>query len=327
MKHLRNLAFAAVTVGLAAGQPGRPDLTAVTNELQTLCNQVQATERAEEGILQDHTSAAVTQALSSESNFWQFITDPSTPYRDRMVAARQGGGLVGLRRLPELWKAQADLDGPAVPRILSPCYFLMSDNLGPGDWARRHNAFSVPESKPQSNLFMGQKFTQPIEYPITQADRDNAPWLWQMERMLPVLMNAVQTYYAQPDRYSAMAAVAWNWQTSDWWQASVRERALVGRGPRNAQWLENIIRLALEQNPTGSVGDLYVYGTTAIISRSSSTRRRSSFCSGPTARTWRPRRRIGLLSSQRESTLRWAPIVLSSLCTPPPQLWQSPDGR
>jgi hypothetical protein len=264
----RALALISATIGLVVGQPIRPDLTAVTNELQALCNQVQITEQAEEGILENHQPSAVTQA-PAWANFWWFITAPSTPYRDRMAAARHGGGSVGLGRLPELWKAQADLDRPAVPRILSPCYFLMSDNMGPGDWARRHNPFGVPGIKPQSNLFVGQKFTQPIEYPITQADRDNAPWLWQMERMLPVLMNAVQTYYAQPDRYPAMADAAWHWQTSDWWQARVRERALVGRGPRNAVWLENVIRLALEHNPaevgygeTGarSVGDLYVYG-------------------------------------------------------------------
>jgi hypothetical protein len=260
MKYVyRTLALVATTVGLAAGQQGRPDLTAVTNELQTLCKQVQVTEQAEEGILENHTSAAVNQALASESNFWQFITDPYTPYRDRMVAARQGGGLVGLDRLPELWKAQADLDRPAVPRIISPCYFLMSDNMGPRDWVSRHNSF--PGFKPKSSLFIGQEFVKPMEYPITQADRDDAPWLWQMERMLPVVMNAVQTYYAQPDRYPAMAAVAWNWQTSDWWQARVREGALVGRGPRNAAWLENVIRLALE-HPEGPhpVGDLYAYG-------------------------------------------------------------------
>ncbi len=263
----------AATVEMAAGQPSRPDLTAVTNELQALCNQVGATERAEEGILQSHKSAAVTRALASESNFWRFITDPSTPYRDRMVATRQGGGLVGLERLPELWRAQADLARPSVPRILSPCAFLFSANMTPLNWVTRHNAFVSP-TKPRSNFFMGQKFAQPIEYPITQADRDNAPWLWQMERMLPVLMNAVETYYAQPDRYPAMAGVAWNWQTSDWWEASVREGALC-RGPRNAAWLENIVRLALEHNPeeaapgappnpteTGaySVTDLYVGG-------------------------------------------------------------------
>ncbi len=269
MKYLRTLALVPVTVGLAAGQSGRPDLTAVRNDLQALCNQVQATEQAEQGILENHTSAAVARALVSQSDLWRFVTDPSTLYRDRMVAARQGGGLVGLDRLVELWKAQADLDRPAVPRILSPCYFLLSDNMGPGHWVTRHNAFNVSGIEPQSSLFAGQKFMQPIEYPITQADRGNAPWLWQMERMLPVLMNAVQTYYAQPDRYPAMADVAWNWQTSDWWQARVRERALVGGGPRNAAWLENVIRLALEHNPAEvgyeetwarSVGDLYVYG-------------------------------------------------------------------
>jgi hypothetical protein len=259
MKYVyRTLALVATTVGLASGQQGRPDLTAVTNELQTLCKQVQVTEQAEEGILQNHKPAVVAQALAW-ANFWWFVTSPSTRYRDRMVAARQGGGLVGLDRLPELWKAQADLDRPAVPRILSPCDFLMSDYLRPRDWVGRHNSF--PGFKPKSLLFIGQEFPKPIEYPIAQADRDNAPWLWQMQRMLPVLMNAVQTYYAQPDRYPAMAAVAWNWQTSDWWQASVRVRALVIRGPRNAAWLENVIRLALERPDVGPhpVGELYVY--------------------------------------------------------------------
>ncbi len=274
MKHVcLTLALLAATVELATGQTDRPDLTAVTNELRALCNQVGATEQAEEGILQNHKSAAVTRALASESSFWQLITDPSTPYRDRMVAARQGGGLVGLERLPELWKAQADLDRPSVPWIGSPCAFLFSANLTPLKWVTRHSAY-VSTVKPQSILFMGQQFAQPIEYPVTQADRDNAPWLWQMEQMLPVLMNAVATYYAQPDRYPAMAGVAWNWRTSDWWEARVREGALC-RGPRNVAWLENIVRLALEHNPaeaapgaapnpteTGAypVTDLYVGG-------------------------------------------------------------------
>jgi len=131
-------------------------------------------------------------------------------------------------------------------------------------------------SMPQSDLFSRQDLTRPFDYPLTQDERDHAPWLlWQIERMLPVLFNAVATNYAQPGQYPAMAEVAWNWQTSDWWEASVRRTAAI-RGPRNAAWLQNVVRLALEHNPqeidrglgvdpseigVGAVPPLYVFGS------------------------------------------------------------------
>ncbi len=257
------LVLIAATVTLAGAQPARPDPKALTAELNSMCRQVEQTEQAEVAILQAHKSAAVNSALTSEADFWQFLISPSTDYRDRMVAARLGGGLIGLDRLTELWKAQADLDRPRVPRVLSPCDYVMSANIRPENWLTRHNAFVNGASRPQSRLFLGQDLTKPFDYPVTQDERDHAPWLWQMERMMPVLVNAVETYYAQPGRYPAMAEVAWNWQTSDWWEASVRERALV-RGPRNAAWLQNLIRLALERQSetgAGAVSSLYVFGS------------------------------------------------------------------
>ena len=85
----------AMTVWRAAGQPPpngpRSDLTAVTNELQALCTQVQETERGELEILKNHQSPALLSALQSESEFWPFVTDPATPYLDRRAAATQGG--------------------------------------------------------------------------------------------------------------------------------------------------------------------------------------------------------------------------------------------
>jgi hypothetical protein len=230
------LALLVTTVTLASAQPAHPDLTALTTELDSKCRQVQQTEQAEAEILQAYKSLAVDSALISESDLWQFVISASTNYRDRMVAARLGSGLIGLGRLTDLWKAQADLDSPRVPRILSPCAYIMSANLRPEDWLTRHNAFAERGSKPQSRLFSGQDLTRPFDYPLTQDERDHAPWLWQIERALPVLFNGVATNYAQPGQYPAMAEVAWNWQTSDWWEASVRQNAVI-RGPRNAAWL------------------------------------------------------------------------------------------
>jgi hypothetical protein len=261
----RLLLWFAATLGVVVGQPGRPDLASVTKELNSLCAQENATDAAEEEILRDHKSVAVTQALLPGADLWAFVTDPATPYRDRMLAARLGGGALRPKQLPELWRAQADINRPAVPRLTSPCDYITSASLRPDFWPGRRRAFGVLPFKPRSVLFSGKRFDEPFEYPVAQEERDRAPWVWQMERMLPVLAKSVGAYYAQPEHYAAMAEVAWKFQAADWYEARMREDALC-RGPRNGVLVENIVRLVLEEvHPAPRVSE-DAYGVVPIRS-------------------------------------------------------------
>jgi hypothetical protein len=81
-----------------------------------------------------------------------------------------------------------------------------------------------------------------------------------MSRALPILKKQVDIYYSQPDRYPALAAAAWEWRTSDFYEARIRSWALL-EGPRDAEWVGRAVRVALEESDAGAAGDLYVWGS------------------------------------------------------------------
>ncbi|HUE03984.1 MAG TPA: hypothetical protein VMR62_30810 [Bryobacteraceae bacterium] len=217
-------------------------------------------------IVENRQSPALSSALQSESEFWHFVTDPATPYLDRWAAVTRGGNLIGVEQLPRLWKAVAEFQHLPFGVPSSPCDYLMSDNLDPWMWSRsKDQPVRSTVAKAQSRLILERSIEVPlnIDYPLSREEQDNAPWLWQMQRVLPILNSNVNKYYSQPDRYAAMAEAAWKWQPSDFWEASVREEALLN-GPRNAAWIERLVRTALAENhpgiAAGATGPLYVWG-------------------------------------------------------------------
>ncbi len=245
------LAVLAMTVGLGAAEPPQEPSSAIAldtvrEELQGLCTATKKTDVAEEATLKTYTSVALKQALRSGPEMWRFLTDPTTLYLDRMAAANQGGELIDASELPQLWKAVAETVSAGVNP--SPCEFLFSANLSPQMWANRKR---VPLVEREPLSILGRKIDLPerdADYPVTADERNRAPWLWQMKRALEVLNEKVGAYYAAPDRYPLLVEAAWRWRPSNWNESSVRSHALLDQGPRNALWLQMIVKLALEDS-------------------------------------------------------------------------------
>jgi hypothetical protein len=170
----------------AGGQTSvREQNDAAIRELRPLCELEETADRAETQMLRRPASATVTTALTSEAAFWRLLTDPATPYLDRMMAAQYGAGATSVERLPTLWKAAAQLRSVPVGVYPSPCYFLRSAQYGPRDWAARRDrsrgSLGATVSAPQSLLIAGRTIALPVEavdYPVTLDARASAPWLW-----------------------------------------------------------------------------------------------------------------------------------------------------
>jgi hypothetical protein len=247
-------AILATTVGLKAAEPPRGpapviDLGTVTKELQGLCTEANKTDAAEEATLKTYTSVPLRKALRSGPEMWSFLIDPSTSYLDRIAVANQGGQLMGTAELPQLWKAVAAFEALPIGVTPSPCDFLFSANLSPRTWAERKEGQPVKAIKDESRLILGQKVELPqknVDYPVTSEERSHAPWPWQMKRALAILTEKVGDYYVNPERYPLLVGAAWRWHPANWNEASTRSRALLEPGPRNALWIQMIVKLALE---------------------------------------------------------------------------------
>jgi hypothetical protein len=185
-----------------------------------------------------------------------------------MMAAQNGAAATSVEHLPTLWKAAAELAAVPVGVYPAPCYFLRSAQYGPREWLRRRDrsfgSLGATVSTPASRHVAGRTVDLPLEavdYPVTLDARAGAPWLWQMRRAFDLLMPGVRKYFAAPDRYRAMAEAAWNWQPSDSYESHERLEAL-RTGPRNKDWVEIVVRLALDRQ-VGNASvllDLYVWG-------------------------------------------------------------------
>ena len=237
-----------------------PNGTIQVDGPEKLCPVAQKADEEERVLAGKRKSPALDAALQSESVFWKFLIDPSTPYLDRMAAAYRGGNLVSPEQLPRLWEAYAQFETLPYGVSPSPCAFTFNAwaARSPAVWARR-NEVPIPGTvSPKAELrnLLGFDVHLPdkaLDYPLDVATRMNTPWVWQMWRALSTLRAEVERYYAQPDHYGAMVEVAFRWHPTDFYARRVRASA-IEFGPRNAAWVEAQMTLLLETEDDAGAG-------------------------------------------------------------------------
>jgi hypothetical protein len=111
-------------------------------------------------------------------------------------------------------------------------------------------AYLREKSEPHSVL--GEKIKLPdqmVQYPVIPEERERAPWVWQMQRALPVLGQQIAAFYEDhPERYPALVEVALQGQPPNWKKASTSSQIFLTRGPRTVLWLQMAVRIALEDD-------------------------------------------------------------------------------
>jgi hypothetical protein len=256
-----------------------------------LCATNEKTEAAERATLEKYSSPALDKALLSGKSFWVYITDPATPYLDRMAAANRGGSVLSPEELPLLWQAMAEVGAVPSGVAPSPCSAIMHvalpltiDALEPGSNRPRPRTIQVVLGRET------QLPTKSIDFPVTVEERDHSPWLWQMERALSMLFTKTNSYYGDPSRYPARVKAAWDWPIPvltyrpgdvvrnfagdfvhnldpvewrlEWSRISIRSQALTEGAPHDPLLLETILKLALNNdnyNVAYSAGVDYLY--------------------------------------------------------------------
>ena len=171
----------------ADGQSAPVRRSASTPDLGQLCGTNERTDAAEAVLLRTYTSPALENALRSDKAFWKFLTDPSTPYLDRITAAKRGDSILSPEDLPLLSNAMVEIE--TVPKGVDPppC----SDMAAIGQLPREQT----------TRMVLGHEIQLPtknIALPITAEERDHSPWLWQMERALAIIFTKTNLYYGGP---------------------------------------------------------------------------------------------------------------------------------
>ncbi|HYL73221.1 MAG TPA: hypothetical protein VEU96_03395 [Bryobacteraceae bacterium] len=262
-QRLSFLALTSIALGSAIAQTPAP--TKLEEELSRLCSKATAADEAETSRAIHRQSVALRAALQSESAFWTFLIDPSTPYKERIAAAFQGSSLISAQEIPRLWRAYVEFGALPAGVNPSPCIFRSDASWYPPSkewWLLRNTRppQGVVAAQPETRTILGFTVNLPTkaaDYPLDLEHRNGTPWIWQMQRALDALVKGVRQYYAQPDRYPKMAEVALQWQPANFYEQRVRAESLI-RGPRNLVWIETLTRLALQDG--NGVDDLYVYG-------------------------------------------------------------------
>jgi hypothetical protein len=247
-----------------------------------LCATNEKTESAERTMLETYSSPALKKATLSSKSFWDFITDPSTPYMDRLAAANRGGSMLSPEELPLLWQAMAEVSSVASGVHPPPCSAvaiivrpLTLDALEPS-LNRSHEE--------ASRAVLGREIklsTDTLSFPVTAEERNHSPWLWQMERTLSILFTKTNIYYGDAIRYPARVKAAWDWpipasnyhpgeidrnfELVGWNKIEIRSRALTEGAPHDVLFLQTILKLALNNDNyyvaySSHVGDLYAWG-------------------------------------------------------------------
>lgn len=232
------------------------------------CATDEKTDAAERTMLETYSSPALENVMLSSKSFWDFITDPSTPYMDRMAAANRGGSMLSPEELPLLWKAMAEVSSVDSGISPSPC------SAGPGLNKSREEA---------SRVVLGREIKlskDTLSFPVTAEERNHSPWLWQMQKALSILFDKTNLYYGGI-RYPARVKAAWELPISastypdgeivrdskqiDWNKIAIRSRALFDAAPHDVLLLQTILKLALNNDNyyvaySARVDDLYAWG-------------------------------------------------------------------
>jgi hypothetical protein len=133
-------------------------------------------------------SHALTHALQTPENLWQFLTDPQTPYTERMAAATQGKRLFPLSWLSRLMRAQETLQEEQSLHQ----WGLRPSPHSAGAGVRSDNRLPPAERK---RLILGHAWVAPE--PPTAFEPENwqeaqtAPWPWQVQSGLAELFQQI----------------------------------------------------------------------------------------------------------------------------------------
>jgi hypothetical protein len=258
--------------------------------LHQLCFTKEKTDAAEQATLKNHTSVPLEKALQSSKGLWDFITDPFTSYLDRMAAANRGGSVLSVEDLPKLWQAMVEIQTAPAVATASPCAYIQSANLTPEMWINRQGWGGPRQAA--ILVVLGHEVQVPkeiIDYPTTAEERDHSPWLWQMQKALPILFANVNRYYGDSSRYPSLVKAAWDWPIpvpeqpstdtgTEWQQLCIRRQALTDWAPHDPLLLATIVKLALNNDnrlvaESAPVQGLYAWGTRQLSLRGTCPRR------------------------------------------------------
>ena len=147
-------------------------------------------------------SDRITAALRSPDALWAFITSPEQMYLERRAAAFQSKGLVPVTWLPKIWRTMGELWREQ--RLHE--FGLKPHPVSSMMWMPRPPAF------PAERSILGHPWkvpAEPIEFPLTPKEREDAPWPWQVEQALIDLRAGLYpSTYAPLNRDAADAYLA-----------------------------------------------------------------------------------------------------------------------
>ena len=165
-------------------------------EMAARCEKAEESDQAETAELPVYRSHAMRGALRNEAAVWAFVTDPKTPYMDRMATAYQGAFLTSAQQLPRLWKAKADFDRLPTGVEASPCLLMYS-------------------AAPKGPWMTGGSIGRTVPFPHERKDRGQMPIVWQMQKALKILTERTASFNSSPERFRAVAEVALRRQPSE----------------------------------------------------------------------------------------------------------------
>ncbi|MHB0938602.1 MAG: hypothetical protein ACYC6A_19575 [Armatimonadota bacterium] len=138
--------------------------------------------------LQQVTSPALTNALRTPDNFWQFIIAPETSLLERWAAVIQGADLFPVERLPQLLDALEELQQVEPEMRWGMKSHPLSSMYVPEDFYAVRYRELTPEKRIRTILGHHWEFPEhAIEYPITWEAMQRAPWPWLVESALRML--------------------------------------------------------------------------------------------------------------------------------------------
>ena len=147
-------------------------------------------------------SDRINAALRSPDTLWAFVTSPEQNYLERRAAAVQAKGLLPVTWVPKVWRTMGE---------------LWREQRMHGFGLKPHPISSMmwrppPPVVPAERSILGHQWTvpaEPIEFPLTPKEREDAPWPWQVAQALGDLQAGLYPSTYEPlDRDAADAYLA-----------------------------------------------------------------------------------------------------------------------